>query len=123
MIISRPSALFAIATLSLALVACGDDDGSTETSSSSSSSSTSGSGGSGGMTSSSGGGGTGGAGGMVAATGTVSGTISYQGNETGTLYVAAFDVCPPQGPPSGLATILMPTYPQAFTIEDLDEGE
>jgi len=64
-----------------------------------------------------------GTGGAMATAGSISGTITYTGTATGTLYVAAFKMFPPMGPPSGIATIASPTFPQAYSLTDIDPGD
>jgi hypothetical protein len=55
----------------------------------------------------------------------VAGTVSYEGELTGSLVVGLYDACPALGPPLDLniEQIVEPVFPQAFSLDGLDPGE
>ena len=55
-------------------------------------------------------------------TGKISGTISYNGVNQGTLGIAAFASLPPMSAPDGMALVTNPVFPQAYEIENLPSG-
>lgn len=50
-------------------------------------------------------------------------TVTYEGMATGTLSVVALTEFPPMGPPVAVASEMMPTFPYAATLNDLEVGE
>lgn len=50
-------------------------------------------------------------------------TVIYEGEQTGTLNVVAITEFPPMGPPKAVASDMMPTFPYAATLNDLEAGE
>ena len=54
--------------------------------------------------------------------GAIYGTVTYDGNKTGPLYVAVFKEVPPKGPPIAMARIQSPVFPQSYQINNVSPG-
>jgi hypothetical protein len=50
------------------------------------------------------------------------GRITYNGTQTGSVYVAVFDEIPPTGPPKAMAAIQKPEFPVDYKIDSVPPG-
>lgn len=57
-----------------------------------------------------------------ATTGTITGTVYYDGTNTGNVGIAAFTSLPPMEAPAGMRMITDPEFPQVYEISNLDPG-
>jgi hypothetical protein len=55
--------------------------------------------------------------------GTVTGVVTYTGTQQGDLIVAAFTSWPTAWAPEMFVKVPSPSFPQAYTLEGLDEGD
>jgi len=57
--------------------------------------------------------------------GTIQGTVTYEGSETGSLTVGIFTDCPPAGPPAGMVyqQIAEPSFPQNYELTGASAGD